>query len=312
MKKIAIAGAGAMGSRIGSQLKKAGYDVTLIDFWDEHVQAINDRGLEIQTETDTYHIDIPACKPEDAEARYDLIIILTKAMHSEVMLQTLLDRGAIYEDTAILTLMNGLGHDERFAQIIPTTQVFLAVTVWTAGLRGPGQILLEGTGRIDLQRADGENDARTEAIVEMFNHAHLNAYISDNVIQTVWEKATLNSVLNPLCTILDKTIFEFSSYPDARQQIEPIIDEIIAVAKAKGIQLNAQTLIQKIESTYPKNAQGLHYPSMHQDLYRGRLTEIDYLNGQISAYGREFGIPTPNNDMLLHLIHQLEMTHVKG
>lgn len=312
MKHIAIAGAGAMGGRIGSQLKKAGYDVTLIDFWEAHVNAINANGLEIQTETETYSIDIPACLPEDAEKAYDLIVILTKAMQSEAMIQALLDRGAIHEDTAILTMMNGLGHDERFANIVPKSQVFLAVTMWTAGLRGPGQILLEGTGRIDLQRADGASDTRTEAIADMFNKADLNAHVSGNVLQTVWTKATLNSVLNPLCTILDKTIFEFGEYKDARKQIEPIVEEIVNVARAKEITLDKDTLIQKIEGAYPKETQGLHYPSMHQDLYHGRYTEVDYLNGQISAYGREFGIGTPNNDMLTHLIHQLEMAHVKA
>ncbi|SUK04743.1 2-dehydropantoate 2-reductase [Staphylococcus agnetis] len=311
MKQIAIAGAGAMGGRIGSQLKKAGFDVTLIDFWDEHIKAINEHGLEIQTETDTHYMKIDACKPEHTEKAYDLIVILTKAMQSETMVQTLLDRGAIHENTAILTMMNGLGHDERFEKIVPKSQIFLAVTMWTAGLRGPGQILLEGTGRIDLQRADGEADARTQVIADMFNQANLNAYVSDNVLQTVWTKATLNSVLNPLCTILNKTIFEFGEYPEARQQIEPIIEEIVAVAKAKGIVLNKETLVQKIEGAYPKETQGLHYPSMHQDLYHGRLTEVDYLNGQISKYGHELGIPTPSNDMLTHLIHQLEMTHVK-
>ncbi|RIN98738.1 2-dehydropantoate 2-reductase, partial [Mammaliicoccus sciuri] len=168
------------------------------------------------------------------------------------------------------------------------------------------------TGRIDLQRADGASDTRTEAIADMFNKADLNAHVSGNVLQTVWTKATLNSVLNPLCTILDKTIFEFGEYKDARKQIEPIVEEIVNVARAKEITLDKDTLIQKIEGAYPKETQGLHYPSMHQDLYHGRYTEVDYLNGQISAYGREFGISTPNNDMLTHLIHQLEMTHVKA
>ena len=57
---------------------------------------------------------------------------------------------------------------------------------------------------------------------------------------------------------------------------------------------------------YPKEAQGLHYPSMHQDYTNGRLTEIDYLNGQIAAYGKTFNISTPINAMLTHLVHQLE------
>lgn len=84
--------------------------------------------------------------------------------------------------------------------------------MWTAGLRGPGQLLLEGQGSIEFQRADGQADERTERINQVFNDAKLNAKISDNVFKSIWSKATLNSVLNPLCTILDKTINEFSQY----------------------------------------------------------------------------------------------------
>ena len=57
---------------------------------------------------------------------------------------------------------------------------------------------------------------------------------------------------------------------------------------------------------YPQSAQGLHYPSMYQDLNNCRLTEIDYLNGQIAKYGQALDIATPINQMLTHQIHQLE------
>lgn len=311
MKKIAIAGAGAMGGRIGSQIKEAGYDVKLIDMWEEHVNTINEKGLGIQTETDTYTLEIPAVLPHQVNETFDLVIILTKSMQAKQMLRTLYDNKAINEDTALLSMMNGLGHGDRLSAIVPKTQIFLAVTMWTAGLRGPGQLLLEGQGSIEFQRADGQADERTERINQVFNDAKLNAKISDNVFKSIWSKATLNSVLNPLCTILDKTINEFSQYEKARDIVEPLIGEIVAVAEARGVSLSAAALLDKIEAAYPNEAQGLHYPSMHQDLYNGRYTEIDYLNGQIAKYGRELGIATPNNEMLTHLIHELEMKHVK-
>ena len=141
----------------------------------------------------------------------------------------------------------------------------------------------------------------------MLNTSGLNAQISSDVFKSIWSKATLNSVLNPLCTILDKTIYEFGCYEDAQDMITPIVDEIISVGQAKHIDLNRQTLLDKIEASYPKEAQGLHYPSMHQDYNNGRLTEIDYLNGQIVEYGKVFNIPTPTNALITHLIHQLEM-----
>lgn len=312
MYNIAIAGAGAMGGRIGTQIKKAGYNVTLIDYWDEHINKINDEGLEIKTETSTYNVNITAKKPSEVNEQYDLLIILTKAMDSSAMINALYDRNAIKESTAILTMMNGLGHDERFAEVVPKSQIFLAVTMWTAGLRGPGQLLLEGSGTIELQRADGEADNRTEEINKIFNGAGLNSVISDNVFISIWSKATLNSVLNPLCTILDKRIGELGAYDQARAMIQPLIEEIVSVANARNVDINTADMIHKIEAAYPESTQGLHYPSMHQDLHKGRLTEIDFLNGQIAKYGKDLNIPTPLNEMLTHQVHELELDYVKN
>lgn len=306
-KKIAIAGAGAMGSRIGTYLKQSGQDVTLLDYWKDHVHRINEKGIEVQTENETYVVEMSATFPEEVKETYDIIVLLTKSMQSEQMMQTLKDHGAINKDTAILCMMNGLGHDERLSQFVPKSQIFLAVTMWTAGLRGPGQLLLEGEGSIDFQRADGKKDQRTQEIADILNHAHLNATISDDVFKTIWSKATLNSVLNPLCTILDKTIGELGAYDHSRVMIRPIIEEIVNVAQAKNIDIYVDDLVAKIEAAYPDHSQGLHYPSMHQDYNRGRLTEIDYLNGQIVEYGKSLGIATPNNELITHIIHQLEM-----
>lgn len=311
MYNIAIAGAGAMGGRIGTQIKQAGYNVTLIDNWDDHIKKINDYGLEIQNESTTYNVNITAKHPSEVNEQYDLIIILTKAMDASTMINALYDRNAIKESTAILTMMNGLGHDERFAKVVPKSQIFLAVTMWTAGLRGPGQLLLEGSGTLELQRADGEADYRTEEINNIFNEAGLNSVISDNVFVSIWSKATLNSVLNPLCTILDKRIGELGAYNHARAMIQPLIEEIVSVANARNVDIKTDDMIHKIEAAYPESTQGLHYPSMHQDLHKGRLTEIDFLNGQIAKYGKDLNISTPLNEMLTHQVHELELDYVK-
>ncbi|MDJ1089378.1 ketopantoate reductase family protein [Macrococcoides caseolyticum] len=309
MYKIAIAGAGAMGGRIGTYLKQNGEDVVLIDRWQDHIDEINKNGMEIQTETETYTLEIRAMQPEEVKEKFDLIILLTKAMYADDMLKALKDIGAITESTAILSMMNGLGHADYLSKYVPKSQIFLAVTMWTAGLRGPGQLLLEGKGGIECQRSDGQPDERTKKIVQVLDNAGLNAKISDDVFFSIWSKVAVNSVLNPLCTILDKTIGEFGEYEGTREMITPILKELVAVANARGTNVVFETLLAKIEATYPNEAQGLHYPSMHQDHTNKRLTEIDYLNGQIAKYGDELGIETPANDLITHLIHQLEMKY---
>ena len=245
--KIAIAGAGALGGRVGSQLFEAGYDVTLIDMWEEHVNKINTNGLEIQTETDTYTIDIPATLPKNIEGSFDLIIVLTKAMQSVEMVKTLEAQGAIREDTALLTMMNGLGHKDRLKKLIKEDHIFLAVTMWTAGLRGPGQILLEGSGSIIMQRADGVDTPLGHEINDIFNKAKLNSQLSDDVFLAIWEKVVVNSVLNPLCTILDKRIGEIAAYSEVDDMIGPLIQEIVDVANSRDVALEYNKSFEKIK-----------------------------------------------------------------
>ncbi|MGS0652306.1 ketopantoate reductase family protein, partial [Staphylococcus arlettae] len=143
-------------------------------YWEAHVKSINTHGMDIKTETENYTVDIPAILAQDVATEFDLIIILTKAMQSEAMLKHLLAAGCIHKDTAIMSMMNGLGHEERLSQIVPLSQIYLAVTMWTAGLRGPGQLLLEGEGTIHLQRADGKMDSHTNTILQILNKAGLN------------------------------------------------------------------------------------------------------------------------------------------
>ncbi|MFC3900930.1 MULTISPECIES: 2-dehydropantoate 2-reductase [Staphylococcaceae] len=305
--KIAVAGAGALGGRVGIQLHESGVDVTLIDKWEEHVNAINEKGMEVHTEDKVYQVPVKAKLLEDIDESYDLIIILTKAMYAEDMLQALYEKNSIHAETAILTMMNGLGHGDRLAKYVSKDRIYLAVTMWTAGLKGPGQIVLTGSGGIQIQRADGIASKMTEEINDIFNTANLNSIISRDVQHSIWAKATLNSVLNPLCSILDKRIGEFAAYGAVIEMITPIIEEIIEVAGARGVNLDFDASLEKIKAAFPDSAAGLHYPSMHQDLAKGVQTEVDYLNGKISEYGKEYGIKTPNNDMITHLIHQLEM-----
>lgn len=306
MYKIAVAGAGAMGGRIGVALHQANYNVTLIDDWESHVQCINKNGMKIQTETDTYTVTIPAILSKDISDTYDLIILLTKSMQSESMLTHLKNSGAIHKDTAILSMMNGLGHEERLSKIVPLHQIYLAVTMWSAGLKGPGHLLLEGTGSINFQCANGVNNSISTTISKILNDANLNATISKNVFEAIWTKVTVNCVLNPLCTILNQRIGELGAYSQINEMVLLVIEEIVTVAHAKKIDIEAERLLNIITAMYPESAQGLHYPSMYQDLNNGRLTEIDYLNGQIAKYGQALDIVTPINQMLTHQIHQLE------
>lgn len=308
--KIAIIGAGAMGSRFGYMLQQFGNDVFLVDTWKEHVNTINKNGLLIEENNKLNSIKIPIFLPEEAIEIPELIILFTKSMGLKSMLKSI--NKIIGKNTKVLCLLNGLGHSETISEFVDMKNIFMGVTLWTSELIGPGHVKLTGSGNLEIQNLDPTMEDTAKKICQTLNNANLNAVYSKNVVLSIWKKACINGVLNSTCTILDCNIEEFGQLKNSKKIITKIIQEFSQIANKYNIFLNIDEIIKNVEQTYDPNEAGEHFPSMHQDLIQNhRLTEIDYINGYISKKGKEFDISTPYNDLLTMLIHSKEELLIK-
>ncbi len=178
MLNIYIAGAGSMGCRFGYQLAKANNKVTLLDEWEEHITAIQSKGLSITGDQED-NIDIPIMKPEEADQSADLIILFTKAMQLPSMLQNI--EHIMNEDTKVLCLLNGLGHLEEIQKYVPRENILMGVTIWTAQLESPGKVKLSGQGGINLQSVEKTGETFGKDLINIFNEANLNAEYDQDV-----------------------------------------------------------------------------------------------------------------------------------
>ncbi len=149
--KIAIAGAGAMGSRFGLMLHQSGNEVLLIDGWAEHVQQIKEHGLQANFNGKEVEAKLPIVLQSEVEKedQVDLIILFTKAMQLEKMLQDI--QSLIKKDTEVLCLLNGIGHEDIIEKFVPMENIYIGNTMWTAGLEGPGQVKLFGSGSVNYK-----------------------------------------------------------------------------------------------------------------------------------------------------------------
>lgn len=298
---VYVAGAGAMGCRFGYQLSKTAHEVILLDNWEDHIAAVREKGLKVTGDFDET-VQLPIMKPTEATEVADLIILLPKADQLPKMLRDI--RGIIGPNTKVLSLLNGLGHATTMRRYIPEESIMVGVTIWLAGLKGPGHAHLEGPGSIFLQNMIGDGQS-AEAIVTMFNQAGLNATYDDNVIEAIWRKTCVNGVMNPTCTIMDCTIGELFGTEGGFNLVQGIFKEFIAVARAEMGAIDEEGIWKYIMETSKKAAS--HYPSMHQDLVQhGRKTEIDYLNGSVVFKGKRVGIETPYCQMITDMIHAKE------
>ena len=303
--KILFAGAGALGSRFGYMLFKNNEDVTFVDTWGEHVENVRTKGLKvIIDDVDLGNYYIPIYKPEQISGKYDVIFVATKSMQLRSMLESV--KHLLHEDTKIICILNGLGHVETLKDYVKEENILIGVTVWTSGLGGPGILEAHGTGKIELKQVKEVNLERTLALVERFNDAGLNIKYSADTYQSIWHKAGLNCVLNTYCTLIDCNINQYGSFEKNLELTRAVLNEVTAVGRAEGIDVKQEIIEKNIENLFSLETGGAHYASLYQDMKNGRLTEIDYLNGEVSRLGKTHNIPTPVCDVITLMNHSKE------
>ena len=298
--KMAIAGSGAMGSRFGFMLHKAGNDVILIDKWKEHIETIRENGLTVNYNGKEEVVDIPIYYPDQVTNQVDVVFLFTKAMFLGEMLEDI--QPIIGEDTKVVCLLNGIGHEMVMKEYVALKNILIGVTIWTAGLTGPGKIELEGTGSTEIQNFVPGGEEKAKEIVAVLKEAGLNGIYSENVKFSIWRKACVKGVLNATCSLLDTTLGEMFETEDALSVTNKIVKEFVEVAKKQDVHLDFDETVAYIVKTAEEL--GHHYPSMHQDLIQhNRRTEIDFINGAVARLANEYGLDAPVNALITDFIH---------
>ncbi len=294
--KVYVLGAGSIGSLFGALLARSGNEVTLIGR-EEQVRAVAERGLRI-TGVEEFVV-----KPEATiyapEEPPDLLILATKSYSTEYALRCA--RHCIGEKTWILSIQNGLGNEDLALK--HTKNVLGGITTNGALLTEWGVVKWTGKGitTIGLYPKGRHNFA--QKVAETFNEAGIETYLTENIIGWKWAKVIVNSVINPIGTLLEvKNGFILED--DYLQGIAvEIAKEGCMTAQQHGIEFEIHPL-ELLWSTLEKTRE--NYNSMLQDIRRGKRTEIDYINGKIVEYAEGIGLKAPMNALLWALIKAKE------
>lgn len=299
---VYIAGSGAMGCTIAYNIaKNSDNEVILLDYWQEHIDQINNNGLRVKGKFDD-NIKIKSMKPEEASKKADLIVVMTKSMALRSMMEAI--SHLINDESQILCLLNGMGHEEILKDFVNMDQINMGVTIWAAALDGPGLVDITGIGTIDIQNIGGDQEAGNR-IAEILNEGKLNASYDSNVKYAIWRKVMVNGTMNSMTSLLQCTVGEFFETKESEKIIDKLVSEFVKVAKADGVKIDKEEMLDYIYQT-SKSAKN-HYPSMYQDLIvRNKKTEIDFINGAVVNIGKKHGISTPYNELICQLIHAKE------
>ena len=307
--KIAVLGAGAMGSLFGGRLAESGQVVTLIDVNDAHVEAVRAHGLRLETEAGDRRLGmLHACRPEQAEAEPDLLLIFTKTMHTAGALESV--ARIVGPQTLVLTLQNGLGNVETVRRHVPDERILVGVTTWPADYAGPGHIRSHGAGMVRIMAADGRDDPLVRGVAHALGEAGLNCEVDPHVWKAIWEKVAFNAALNGICAVTGCSVDQVGAIPQGMVLASSVVGEVIAVARAEGVDADADRCRRTVEDAVARHVG--HKPSMLQDVLASRPTEAGAIHGAVVERARKHGLAVPYTETLLQLVSLAEARNRSG
>lgn len=304
--KVAVLGAGAMGSLFGGLLAEAGNQVTLIDIWKEHVDAINTKGLKID-ETKGVKIvkEVKATTDPSQVDPVELLIVFVKSTVTEVALESA--KSIVGDNTTIITLQNGLGNIEKIEKAVGKGRVIAGVTSHGSTLLGPGRIRHAGQGDTYLGEIDGRITKRLNRIAEVFNRAGIKCRVETDILSLIWSKLIINVGINALTAITGLKNGDIVKYHETVEILEQAVKEAVRVAQSRGIKLQYDDPVAHTKEVCRLTAQ--NRSSMLQDVLNRRKTEIEMINGAVVREGEKAGIPTPVNRVLTNLVATIQKTY---
>lgn len=306
--RIAVVGAGSMGSLYGGILAEDGHDVVFVDMFREHMDTIAAKGLTIRKEESVRVISgIQAVTDSKAIQPVDLLLVFVKSTVTESALAehlTLIDEG-----TTVLTLQNGLGNIEKIEQFVDRSQIIAGTSANGANLLQPGEIQHAGWGGTTIGELDGQCTPRIQKLAALLGTGELGpVQISDNVVGLIWDKLMANIGINALSALTRLRNGELLDHAELVRKMNTLVNEAVLVAETKGICLGYDDSASHCREIALATAGNIS--SMLADVLHRRKTEIESINGAIVEEGKRLGIATPMNEMVTILVQALEKTNL--
>ena len=297
---IAVVGAGAVGGYFGGMFAQAGAPVVMIGR-KPFVDAVSQNGLVIDSHESRDRITVEATTEMSAVRGASLVLFSVKSTDTESAAREM--EPFLGPDAIAVSMQNGVDNVDRIRGATTIAAVPAAVYV-AASVPEPGQIKHLARGDIIV----GPPNEKTKQVAEIFTRAGIGCAISSNIEGEMWIKLLCNCALNAISALGHARYGQIAASDNARQVMQNVVDELLAVAKA------ANVILPNINDSKSGMAAAMEIAtqmsgalsSTAQDLNRGRLTEIDSLNGYIARRGAELGVSVPVNYTLFTLVKLAE------
>ena len=324
IEKLAVLGAGAIGGSIGAYLTRAGRDLTLIDPWPAHVEAMKHNGLKVTAQDEAFTVRVKAVHLAEVcalQERFDAVFLSMKSYDS-VWATTFIEP-YLKTSGVLVSAQNGINED-RVAPVIGYTRTLGCVVTIGAGLYEPGHVTRTSSPArpsFALGELNGMLTRRVKELVALLGAAG-PTHATTNLWGERWAKLTVNCMANALAGVTGMNNAEMRESSEVFAIAVKIAGEALTVAQHLGVQVEpvggipAQAYLDAargvglddLRAAWVERGKtvGAGRPSLLQDVLKGRRTEVDYLNGYVARKGREAGVPTPMNEAIAAVTKRVE------
>lgn len=323
--RAAIYGAGSLGTILGAFITKNGGHIDLINRNKAHVEALKTNGATVKG-TLNFNQKVNAYTIDEMSGKYDIIFLMTKQQQNREVVTFLKDY--LEEDGVIVTLQNGIPEIE-IGEIVGDNRVLGCTVAWGATMMEPGvceltsepDSLTFSLGSLAKEPNPHFNDVK--ALLELMGPVE----IDENFIGSRWSKLLINAAFSGMSAVCGTTFGEAAKDKASRKVLQKIVKECIDVAAASGVRIEpiqGKDVVKLLDYSNPlkKAVSFLIIPiaikkhallkaSMLQDLEKGKLCEVDAINGVVCMSGRKVGVPTPMNDKVVEILHKCEQGELK-
>lgn len=320
IKKIALMGTGALGTILGAHITKAGYDITLVDAYEAHVDAMKTKGATIVGSKE-FTIPVKACTPANMDGTYDLFIYLAKQTANDIAIPQMLSHA--HKDTIFCVAQNGIP-ELAVAKHWPKSQICGAPVGWGAVMQGPGVSKLTSELNAMSFHLGTMEGPTTPWLFEVQNilESLCPTVVTENLMGDRWAKLLINAAFSGLSANINDTFGAVLNDDIGIQCLARLGNEVVRCCEADGVKLETFagmdlakmfTFCNKAEQKVAEEnirasfkIHGALQSSMIGDLAAGKPCEVMAMDGVVAETGDKHGIDTPITDMVIKNILEIE------
>ena len=337
---MAVLGVGGIGSTIGAYLTRAGRDVTLIDQWPEHVEAMKRNGLRMSDSNEDFTVPVRALhlgETSSLREKFDIVFLAVKTY--DTVWATSLMAGHIQATGFVLPAQNGMS-DEVVAGVVGFNRTVGCVITLGAAVYDPGHVVRTEPAELHaftIGELNGLVTPRAQEVAGLLRPIGPSD-VTTNIWGVRWSKMVINCMGNALAGLIGPSGMDEQQQEIAgvvrmmagaeaarvAQALGVVVEPVFGVEASRFAEATTRESVKALQETWMEATRNRNLspeqlrrigepgrPSLLQDVMKGRRTEVDDLNGHVVKRGQEAGIATPVNGTIVDMMKQVERGELK-